>query len=361
MALRELAANYGSTIVLCTATQPAVHRRDDFPIGLEGVREIISEPPRLYAALKRVSVKNLGPVSDDELVERLAEHAQVMCIVNTRRHARDLFGKCRDLEGTHHLSAAMCPAHRTERLTAIQDALHRGDPCHVVATQVVEAGVDLDFPVVYRSQAGLDSVAQAAGRCNRNGKAPQGTTFMFRSEHQESEVFIRDTANVARQLVGVEGAKPLYEDFLSLEAVEHYFRLYYWSQKDRWDKNQILDKLKLQKSKILPFLFDFETIARNFHLIEEAGEPVFVPWGPEGGHLCRQLCSMGDVVPVSLLRALQRYVVQVPPRIWDNSLTGPLSLVKGAYAVLPCLDPYYRQDVGLCLDVDQFDAEALMV
>lgn len=361
LAMRELAANYGSTVLLCTATQPALHRREEFPVGLDNIREIIPEPRQLYANLKRVEVEDLGEVSDGDLMDHLKRHPRVLCILNTRRHAREIFNLCRDLEGMHHLSAAMCAAHRSETLGRIRQALAENSPCRVVATQVVEAGVDLDFPVVFRSQAGLDSIAQAAGRCNRNGKAPMGTTYVFRSEHRESEAFLRDTANATEHLLGRHGSEALYRDLLSLEAVEHYFRLYFWSQKDRWDRYRLLDRLKIQNSKEMPFLFDYDSIAGSFRLIQDTGEPVLIPWGEKGRSLCQQLHYASLRPSVSLMRALQRYSVQVPRRVWGRALGGVLQVVGDSYAVLGCLDPYYSPEVGLCLDVEEFQPEALMV
>lgn len=360
-ALRELANNYSSTVLLCTATQPALHWRHDFSIGFQGVREILPDPPKIYVALKRVKVEDLGYLADKDLAERLAQHPQVLCIVNTRKHARGLFEKCQGLEGARHLSAAMCPSHRSETLRLVREALDRGKPCRVVATQVVEAGVDLDFPVVYRSVAGLDSIAQAAGRCNRNGKSPLGITYVFRSEHKDKEAFLVETSNAAEQILGGGAHRPLYEDPLSLDAVEHYFRLYFWSQKDRWDKHQLMDKVSLQNSEHMPFLFDFETISRRFRIIEDAGEPILIPWGEEGRRLCGELEFLSNNPPVSLMRALQRYTVHVPRRVWRNALGGVLRVVGGSWAVLSCLDPYYTEEVGLSLDVEEFHAEDLMV
>ncbi len=360
-ALRELANHYGSTVVLCTATQPAVHLREDFPIGLDGIREIYPEPRRLYLALKRVRVADLGRLSDADLRERLASQRQVLCVVNTRRHARDLYLGCRDLEGVYHLSAGMCPAHRSETLDCIKAAVKDRVPCRVISTQVVEAGVDLDFPVVYRSLAGIDSIAQAAGRCNRNGELSAGLTYVFRSEHGESEAFLRDTTNAAAQLLGGCDMLPLYDDILSLEAVEHYFRLYYWTQKDRWDRHGILQKVRVEQNRKLPFLFDFESISRHFRVIGDQGGTVLIPWGEQGRSLCERLRYVEGLIPVSLARALQRYAVQVPRRSWIQCLSGAAELIGETYAVLPCVDPYYHAQCGLWLEVETYDPEVLTV
>ena len=264
--LRELTANYGSTAVLCTATQPAVQRRDDFGIGLDGVREIVPDPPRLYARLKRVDVEHLGQRNDASLAEDIMAHEQVLCIVNTRRHARTLSEAIGDRDHQHfHLSALMCPQHRTTVLTEIKTTLTAKQPCRVISTQLIECGVDIDFPIVYRSLAGVDSIAQAAGRCNRNGVQKRGRTFVFRSEHEEAERYFADTANCAAQVL------PLHEDPLSLDAVEHYFRLYYWDQSARWDAKGILQEFHLNQDRQFPFLFGFSTVAERFHLVDDTG------------------------------------------------------------------------------------------
>lgn len=357
LALHELATNYGATVVLCTATQPAIHKRPDFPIGLEGVREIISQPEALYVALKRVDVVDAGDLSDAVLVERLRAERQVLCIVNTRRHARGLFRPLEDEDGTIHLSAAMCPQHRSEVLKDVRQRLAGGEPCRVVSTQLVEAGVDVDFPVVYRSLAGLDSIAQAAGRCNRNARHRQGVTYVFRSEHGRSEAFLRDTANVAAQLLGGPGREPLYGDLLSLASVEHYFRLYYWGQQDCWDSRSVIDRMRLANDTALPFLFDFREIAQRFRLIEDAGATIFIPWGERGRALCGELAQPWARPSTQLLRRLQRYVVQVPRRQWMAALDRGIDLVHDKFAILTCPELSYDRRLGLVLGDEDPDAE----
>lgn len=359
-ALQELVMHYGTTVVLCTATQPAVQLREEFPIGLREVREIVQEPASLYRKLKRVQVVDLGPCSDEELASRLSEESQVLCIVNTRRHAREIFQRMGSVDAIH-LSAAMCPEHRTHVLSVIRRDLEAEKPCRVISTQLVEAGVDLDFPVVYRSMAGLDSLAQAAGRCNRNGRLCVGKTFLFTSEHQEGEVFLRDTAKAARQVIGCGTQKPLYEDVLALEAVEHYFRLYYWDQRQRWDARQILDNFLLQNRADLPFLFAFRKSAADFRLIDDAGQPVIVPWGERGRQLCASLRQPGRTLERGLLRALQRFTVQVPMRVWRAELGRAVELVHQQFPVLTCPDIYYDDRLGLVLDRQDLSPETFLI
>jgi len=360
LALQELVANYGSTVLLCTATQPAIHAREDFPIGLRGVREIIRDPQRLYLSLKRAEVRHLGRQSDAELMERLQEEEQVLCIVNTRGHARALFGAIRDRTGAFHLSAAMCPAHRSERLQAIRDRLEAGKECRVISTQLVEAGVDLDFPVVYRSLAGLDSIAQAAGRCNREGRRARGVTYVFRSEHDLSEAFLRDTSDAAAQIMGDGSGTALYPDLLSLEAVEHYFRLYYWSQQERWDAHRILDELRITNNRQIPFLFGFRTIGRRFRVISDAGKSVLVPWQGVGAALCAELRQTEGLLPPELLRKLQRYSVQIRERQWARHLGRSIELVRDCYPILIDPDRHYDRELGLVLD-EELDAHSALI
>jgi len=360
-ALKELVARYGATVVLCTATQPALHRREGFEIGLEGVREIVPDPRHLYLALKRVRVENVGALSDDDLARKLQEEPRVLCVVNTRRHARELFARIDSSDGACHLSAAMCPEHRSQVLATVRRDLSEGRPCRVVTTQLVEAGVDIDFPVVYRSLAGLDSVAQAAGRCNRNGRESVGTLFLFRSEHTDSERFLRDTANATLQLLGGEHTPPLYDDLLSLDAVAHYFRLYYWDQMQRWDAKSILGEFKLQQNPKIPFLFGFRTCADRFHLIEETGRAVIVPWQERGRDLCTDLRSPWRLPSVNLLRALQRFTVEVPLRQWLAEQGRAIELVHDKFPVLACLDPYYDERLGLVLDRQDIAPATLVI
>lgn len=361
MTLRELVANYQTTVVLCTATQPVIHRHDGFPIGLDNISEIVEDPTALYLQLRRVSVSDLGHVNDEELVRRLASERQVLCIVNTRRHARLLTERLLPITDVIHLSAAMCPEHRSKVLRRCRDLLAAGKPCQVISTQLIEAGVDLDFPVVYRSLAGLDALAQAAGRCNRNGRLTEGRLFLFRSEHGQSEAFLRDTANVAGQLLGGDGFPPLYDDPLSLQAIEHYFRLYYWEQRQRWDFHQLLDSFKLAQSKSLPFQFSFRAVAATFRLIEESGRAVVVPWGEKGKELVEELRRPGRLPARSMLRSLQRYTVQVPSRTWHEAIGKEIEIMGQHCAVLVCQELHYDERFGLCLERDKLGPDTLIV
>ena len=168
--IRELSLNYKVTSILCTATQPAIHFSSTFWSGLKDVREIIQDVPALFSALKRTEEAYIGTLSERELSGKLAEYKQVLCIVNTRQQALDVFNAIQTSQENIHLSALMYPAHRSRILADIRNRLENGSPCRVVSTQLIEAGVDVDFSCVFRAVSGIDSIAQAAGRCNRRSR-----------------------------------------------------------------------------------------------------------------------------------------------------------------------------------------------
>lgn len=314
--LDELRRNYGCTIVFCSATQPAITKREGFPIGLTDVREIIDRPRELSARLKRVTVEQAGKLDDPKLAELLAAEPRVLAIVNTRPHAARLFELLRqssDPDGTFHLSASMCAAHRTDRLAEIRARLKSGNPCRVISTTLVEAGVDLDFPAVYRAMAGLDSITQAAGRCNREGELPSGRVVIFATDAPPPP-YARPGADITRELAG------LYKhDLLGLEAIDHYFRLHYWSKKDRWDAEDIMGCFRTKRvdGRQLPY-FQFRQAAERYRLIADAQTAVLVPYGDTGRALIRQLTALPESPGRDLIRRLQRYAVNVFPHQLSN-------------------------------------------
>jgi len=302
-ALGELVRNYGCSIVLCTATQPALEIRDDFDIGIEEVRPIIPNAMPLFHALKRVEVQRLGKLTDEELASRLAKEKSALCIVNTRKHASRLYnlvsaasspGDC------FHLSTWMCGAHRRTVLRTVRERLHAKLPCRVISTQLVEAGVDLDFPVVYRAEAGFDSIAQAAGRCNREGLLALGITYVFESEEKPPAGLLRAAADAGKELLSI------HSDPLAPEAIEAYFRLLYWSQKRNWDKHQVMEKMKCQNKRAL---LQFREVAEAFRMIRDDQLPVLVPYDANAAILQDKL-SAGRI-PFLPQRDLQPYLVSV--------------------------------------------------
>ncbi|MFC0710241.1 CRISPR-associated endonuclease Cas3'' [Azorhizophilus paspali] len=200
----ELALNYRCSPVLCTATQPAL-QAPEFRGGLQGVRELAPQPEQLFQQLARVQVRQVGILSDAALQQRMAEREQVLCIVNNRRHARVLYESIADSDGARHLTTLMCARHRSQVLAEVRQRLRDGLPCRLVATSLIEAGVDVDFPTVLRAEAGLDSIAQAAGRCNREGlralEASEVLVFQVENPDWKAPQDLRQFAQTAREVL----------------------------------------------------------------------------------------------------------------------------------------------------------------
>ncbi|MCA9248065.1 MAG: CRISPR-associated endonuclease Cas3'' [Planctomycetales bacterium] len=333
--LRELVTDYGCSVVLCTATQPALEFRESFPIGLRGVREIVPNPERLYAEMKRVEVRSLGRIDDASLADRLAIEDSFLAIVNTRPHAARLFLQLADRLGRDdslfHLSTNLCGQHRTDLLKVIRDRLAAGHTCRVLSTQLIEAGVDIDFPVVYRALSGLDSVAQAAGRCNREGRLDRATVWVFEPTDVTLRGYLKSVASTAAEVL------PDFDDPLDPAAIARYFQLHYWKQAgdDCWDKPGVMRCFPNQPEKMA---FDFRTAAERFRMIDDATVSVFVPYGKEGPRLLETLRYAGP--SRQLLRQLQRYTVGVYQQAYDAMRSADIEELPSGYAILVNADAY---------------------
>lgn len=309
-ALDELARNYRTSVVLCTATQPAL-TSSSFPDGLEGVRELAPEPAELFRKLQRVRVRHIGRLDDEALTALFRTQSQALCIVNNRLHARAAYQAIADLPGAYHLSTLMCAKHRSEVLNKVREQLRLGLPCICVSTSLIEAGVDVDFPLVLRAQAGLDSIAQAAGRCNREG----------RRDVQESEVLIFIPENeqwapppelTQFAQAAAEVLRSHSQDPLSPAAIEEYFGLLYWQKGSReLDAPGLLAMLRTCRVDSLPL----ETIATQFRMIDSVQMPVIVPWDEKARELLRSLDHVERCSGIA--RALQPYVVQLPRQAFE--------------------------------------------
>ena len=253
--LEELPAHYGVTTVFCTATQPTL---------LEGVREIVRNPEEEFAVVgdrcEVVMPQSEEPVGWESLADEIRSHERVLAIV----HRRDDAQRLAELTGEDclHLSARMCAKHRSKVLDDIKRALKSGIRCRVVATQLVEAGVDIDFPEVYRAFAGADSLAQAAGRCNREGKGT-GRLHVFMAPTQPPRGILRTAAEVARTMWR-EGTLDLHR---AATFKEYFARLYGLSDQDA---SGVMAEERRQQ---------FADVANLFRMIDDAGEPVVAPYG----------------------------------------------------------------------------------
>lgn len=357
-ALDELSRNYGTSIVLCTATQPAVDYSEKFKSGLRGnahrIREIIAGSRNLHERLKRVSVEKIRiPLENVTLAQKLSQERQVLVIVNTRNDARELFENlCKlipteETSGLFHLSAAMCPEHRKSILDTIRKKLAQGEICRVVSTQLIEAGVDVDFPCVYRAQSGIDSISQAAGRCNREGKISSGgRVYIFDTPKSPPAGFLRTAADCGKQILALEeyGNDPLSE-----KSVEKYFELMYWLREHELDKHEILRKLKTNGSMLD---LRFREAGELFKLIADETETVLVPFGESGRELCEQLReTFNPTEQRKLARKLQRYAVSIYKNRFAEALSaGKIQLIHDRYPVLVSPELHYDENFGLCFD-----------
>ena len=315
-ALNLLTAHYGVTVVLSTATQPALSTRAYFDsrqniAGLENVREIVADPDALYCALERVNVRlpadMHAPTDWDALAAELSGKASVLAIVNRRNDARELWQRMP--EGTLHLSALMCGAHRSQVIASIKARLKAGVPTRVISTQLVEAGVDVDFPVVYRALAGLDSIAQAAGRCNREGRLAQGEVVVFVAPKPAPPGLLRKGEDACRSVLhGIE-SNPL-ERALFARYFEQLYRAC------NLDEHDITGLLKVDGASLA---VNFRSAAEKFKLIQdEDSSPVVVLYrGLDGTDKAvdKWLATLRKDGPQRwLMRKLQRYTVNIHRR-----------------------------------------------
>lgn len=352
--LEQLSSHYHTTTVLCTATQPAIKKTQLFNIGLENIQEIISDTNALFSSLKRVNVQYRQTIDDQTISTELANTQQALCIVNTRNHAQTLYQNLPASDENYHLSALMCPEHRIQILDTVRQRLKTGLPTRLISTQLIEAGVDIDFPTVYRSMAGLDSIAQAAGRCNRNGKQDIGHVYVFHSEHIRNEIYFKETADVGHEILDLHADDPL-----STDAISAYFDKYYYRQNK--DAKDIMDDFKISpRDKELPFLFQYKTAANKFKLIESQQIPVIIPWDDKAKKLCDQLRNPTIPLHRNLFRALQRYTVQIYPHQFNKNQHQFETLRDGEFQVLICPETHYSDTFGLNLTDEAANSKSLI-
>ncbi|MEM7724014.1 MAG: CRISPR-associated endonuclease Cas3'' [Pseudomonadota bacterium] len=327
-ALRELIEGYGASVVLSTATQPALTKDGGFPVekeALRGAREIAPEPAKLFAALKRVEVRDVGEMDDAALAGRLRDEAQVLAIVDNRMQARGLFDAIGDADGAVHLSTLMVPSHRRAVLADVRDRLKDKLPVRLVSTSLIEAGVDVDFPVVLRAAVGIDSVAQAAGRCNREGKSDLGLVEVFRSAHPAPPA-VEQFAEIGRKVLA-EG----HDDPIGEAAVASYFRRL-WSEygPDALDAvivepvgiKGILETAKRTgPMRDWTMRFPFEQVEAAFQMIPGGERSVIVLDGAWGMPLA-ELDDLRYRSAGTVAKRVQAHAVNVPWKLWKALWDG---------------------------------------
>jgi CRISPR-associated endonuclease/helicase Cas3 len=348
------------SIVLCTATQPVL--TGEIGTGLakfdgiapDSVQEIIQNPKILAEKLQRVEVEDAGKYDDwESLATELSAYPQVLCVVNTRRDCLDLHTLMP--EKTILLSANLCGEHRSAIIAEIKTALKRNKPIRVISTQLVEAGVDLDFPVVYRAMAGFDSIAQAAGRCNRegklqkNGKKIKGKVVVFQAPKLAPPGFLRKGADAGAEIMRVDpdGSKNLKPD-----VFHRYFKLFYGNGVTSFDQKDIHSLLCKDARRCE---MQFRTAARKFKLIDDQNQVPVVVWyageKTSGQQLIGQLQKYGP--SRTLFRKLQRFTVTIPEHQFTEIKDSVVEDIHGLW----CQSVDYAYDevrgfVGLDINPD---------
>ena len=334
---------FGVSVLFTTASQPILSGRIEGANpyasfdALTEVHEIIPSEARLHDKLRRVDIKFMeGSRTYDEIVKELTKNPKVLCIVNTRKDAKELFDRLPKEGICLHLSRMMCPSHVSDTIKRVKEVLEEGgdEPIRVVATQLIEAGVDIDFPVVYRQEAGLDSILQAAGRCNREGKLGISDTYVFSlgKEHSLPPGFISQTNN-ARLNMGKD------HDWFSPEAMRCYFRQLH-SRMDNFDSKQIKELLYKPEC-------EFEKAACQFRLIDDNATSVIVNWNGSI-NFYKQLISQGP--SYSLMKKLAQYSVNIRERDFKKlqSMGAIEEPFENIYAITN--PSFYKEDTGLSLD-----------
>lgn len=376
--MQQMSDHFGVSWVLCTATQPVLGPSENnfgqtLLKGLDNVREIVSDPQKLVTDLQRVDV--YMPDKDDlkwsleNLAAKLLTESCVLSIVNTKKQARGLYRLIKDNGDALHLSTHMCAEHRFQVLRELKQRLaahHSGDPSplRVISTQLIEAGVDVDFPVVYRAMAGLDSIAQSAGRCNREGRLTdqdgnpvRGQVTVFKLEESSPPGPLKQGEDVTLEMI----ATGLLGEPLSPKSFKHYFDLF--NSKGNRDKHGITDLLRMNKpTQDAPVAIQFREAAEKFRLIDNQGEAIIVPFIPTGKdespvHKWLDILE-SDPSSKWVYKKLQRYTVNLPESQLKKFPHGALNERAGLKLLL---DMYYSPEWGVDAGDKDFTSEECVI
>ena len=346
--IEELLQRYGTSIVLCTATQPALQQ---FLPEKYAARELCPRRDEQFRFFERVTYQNIDTVTEEEMAEKLQQEWHTLCIVNTRKRAQRLYERLQG-EGVYHLSTTMYPAHRRRVLAEIGERLkdETVKKCIVISTSLVEAGVDLDFTSVYRELAGVDSIIQAAGRCNRNGESGKDKSIVriFQWEDKERVSGQRQQIGTTKNLLA-EG-----KDITALDNITEYFRRLYRIKGESLDMKKILEKFDGGD-------YQFAMVAKDFKLIEENTVTVYIDQEPEAKALLQEIRQQG--LTKSRMRKAGQYCVSVRKKGEYEKRNMLFEEMRDA-GMVEAVDPgaqdfyvltqeeQYREDTGLKLEVE---------
>lgn len=335
---------FKTSILFTTASQPvlkgtytSLNDPNTKLEGIDSVTEIIPKDFNLHDSLRRVEIHmEKGTTTLEELANELVKHPRVLCIVNTRKTAQDIYSKLPDEGLTIHLSRMMCPKHVGDAIKMVKNELKsdKHPIIRVIATQLIEAGVDIDFPVVYREEAGLDSILQAAGRCNREGKLDMADTFVFSLDKVLPQGYITQTNNARKNMLSRSF------DWFSPEAMTEYFNQLY-AQVKTFDKVDIRSLLENPRSP------QFKTAAEAFRLIDDTAIGVIVNWN-NSMDLVARLEKEGPTY--NMIKQLNQYTVSIYER--DFNKLRKAGLVKEVLEGIYVLEgrEQYDEKIGLLID-----------
>lgn len=354
-AMKSYVKLFGTSFLFCTASQPVLdgNWRGNSQACFKGIerkkiREIIPKEMALHDRMRRVRLEfDLKDEDYSTIAERISRIGKVLCIVNTRKTAYEIYSRLPEsLKGKYHLSRQMCQAHILDTLNEIKERLSEGDDVAVVSTQLIEAGVDIDFPVVFRELAGLDSILQAAGRCNREGKSVSGTAHVFSLAEAGMATNLKEACYVMRDLIDVMQEA----DWFSADVMRKYYEHLY-ARVSSYDKPEIAEKLsKLQNC-------EYEAASKAFKMIDDNGMDVIVNYGAAPS-LIEELKNNG--FSKALSRKLGRYSVTINKSTFDEfRKVGLIEEVAPEVYYIPLKDQYDKE-TGLKTD-NQYLEQPLVV
>ena len=343
--IEELVKNYGCTTVLCTATQPPLENL--FSKNIKIV-ELCPDIQKEFDYFKRNTIQSMMDIKEDNLIDNLRKEKSALCIVNTRKRAQAIYDRLKG-DGVYHLSTTMYPEHRMQIISMIKERLKdKTKKCVVISTSLVEAGVDLDFQNVYRQMSGMDSILQAAGRCNREGERPKEeckvSVFQFEEKiNNDIEQRISATKNALRK----------YSDWNDHKMVDEYFERLFCQKKYSMDRKNILNQFQNGT-------FNFKKVAEDFKFIESDTYSIFIPINEEAESILNELRFKGYTK--ELMRKATRYIVPVYENDFKNYYgAGMLREIsdnlEGCYELTNLKQ--YSEEIGLSLNLGS--GEAIMM
>ena len=387
-ALRFLTHDCGSTVVLCTATQPPLDRLPENPyraLTIQPEQKIIPNEAELFEKLKRVEVhdeRKPGGLTNAEIADlaelALQEKGSVLVVVNTRATAQALYQQIKALNlgvRIYHLSTNMCPAHRVDVLNEVRSKLQAKEKVICVSTQLIEAGVDIDFGAVIRALAGLDSIAQSAGRCNRNGmREGLGSVWVVNPQEENldrlAEIKIRRDHALRVLDDFKDDPEPFEKDRIGLNAIATYYNFYYQSQKGEMDypvsanssvgrNDDLFNLLSLnnlstnaykslhQAAPEILMRQSFQSAAREFQVIDSPTRGVVVPYRG-GKEIINDLCGAFALEKLGrLLKQAQRYSVNLFVYQFDTLFkAGAIKEVQSGAGIYHLDEQYYSEEFG---------------